>query len=166
MLSARKLAANRRNTVSSTGPRTGSGKSRSSRNALKHGLAIAIGQDPVQSEAMACLAKAIAGQMPNPEGLALSRLAADAQLELLRVRSYRTDLINTEIVARKRDAASARTGPEESEGGKTFADPVALLACLDRLVRLERYERRAFSRRNRAFRDLESYLARSLVASG
>jgi hypothetical protein len=132
---------------------------------LKHGLAIAIGQDPVQSEAIECLAKAIAGQTPNPEGLALSRLAAEAELELLRVRSYRTDLINTEIAAMKRDAASPEISAEESEERQTFADSTALLACLDRLIRLERYERRAFSRRNRAFRDLENFVAPTPVTS-
>jgi len=37
-ISERKLAANRANTLLSTGPRTTQGKARSSRNALKHGL--------------------------------------------------------------------------------------------------------------------------------
>src|SRR3954462_14574520 len=36
--SPRRLAANRRNALKSTGPRTSAGKKRSSRNALKHGL--------------------------------------------------------------------------------------------------------------------------------
>jgi hypothetical protein len=37
-ISANRLAANRRNAVRSTGPRTAAGKKRSARNALKHGL--------------------------------------------------------------------------------------------------------------------------------
>src|SRR5437660_10219908 len=37
-LSAKRLAANRRNALRSTGPRTTEGKRRSSTNALKHGL--------------------------------------------------------------------------------------------------------------------------------
>ncbi len=37
-VSQRQMEANRRNAISSTGPRTVEGKARSSRNALKHGI--------------------------------------------------------------------------------------------------------------------------------
>ena len=38
MISEKQLEANRRNAQRSTGPRTGEGKTRSSRNNLRHGL--------------------------------------------------------------------------------------------------------------------------------
>ena len=41
-MSARKLAANRRNASLSTGPRTGGGKAASSRNATRHGILSAV----------------------------------------------------------------------------------------------------------------------------
>ena len=40
MISAKQLEANRRNALHSTGPKTTEGKSRSSRNNLRHGLTV------------------------------------------------------------------------------------------------------------------------------
>jgi hypothetical protein len=45
MATDRQIAANRRNGALSRGPKTAAGKARSSRNALKHGLAIPISRD-------------------------------------------------------------------------------------------------------------------------
>jgi hypothetical protein len=42
-ISARKLAANRRNALKSTGPKTADGKARSARNGIKHGLLARVG---------------------------------------------------------------------------------------------------------------------------
>src|SRR5262245_13693746 len=47
MASERQIAANRRNAARSTGPRTASGKVRSSKNALRHGFAAFGGQSPM-----------------------------------------------------------------------------------------------------------------------
>ena len=46
MTSERKTISNRKNAQKSTGPRTELGRLRSRRNALRHGLAIAIASDP------------------------------------------------------------------------------------------------------------------------
>ena len=49
MATAAQIAANRRNALKSTGPRTGAGKAASSRNALRHGLrartAVVLGEN-------------------------------------------------------------------------------------------------------------------------
>jgi hypothetical protein len=49
MATAAQIAANRRNALKSTGPRTAAGKAASSRNALRHGLrarsAVVLGED-------------------------------------------------------------------------------------------------------------------------
>ncbi len=56
MATAKKAAANRLNAATSTGPRTKSGKARSSRNALKHGLSaeqvVMLDEDPAAFEAL------------------------------------------------------------------------------------------------------------------
>ena len=56
MATAKQAATNRRNAAKSTGPRTKSGKTRSSRNALKHGLSaeqvVMLDEDPAAFEAL------------------------------------------------------------------------------------------------------------------
>ncbi len=56
MSSAKQIAANRRNGAGSTGPRTKSGKARSSGNALKHGLSaeqiVMLDENPAAFEAL------------------------------------------------------------------------------------------------------------------
>src|SRR3981081_2708677 len=92
MASNRQIGANRSNAQKSTGPRSKSGKEASRRNALRHGLAIAVGNDPTFSDGIEKLAKALSGseQMPNAGGIA--REAAEAMLELLRIRKIRASL--------------------------------------------------------------------------
>lgn len=46
MTSLRKIEANRKNALASTGPKSNKGKQRSGRNARRHGLAVPIGVDP------------------------------------------------------------------------------------------------------------------------
>src|SRR6202011_2459882 len=57
--SERKRAANRRNARSSTGPRTAAGKARVTQNALRHGLNVAVADDPLLTEDVERLARAI-----------------------------------------------------------------------------------------------------------
>jgi len=89
MTSAAQRAANRSNAKSSTGPRTAAGKIRSSRSALKHGLSIPIASDPEMSVEMEALARKIMGENPDPALLPFARQIADAQLDLDRVRRAR-----------------------------------------------------------------------------
>jgi hypothetical protein len=61
MISERKIAANRRNSQKSSGPRTAAGKAIASHNALRHGLAALPHSRPELSPEIARLAKAICG---------------------------------------------------------------------------------------------------------
>jgi hypothetical protein len=131
MSSGRKIAANRKNAKKSTGPRSAAGRAISRHNARRHGLATGIGSDPALRDDIEILAKLLAGGRENIGEFA--REAAEAHLDLTRIRRIRAGLY-----ARMRffDAASTED----------------LMALAEQFARLERYERRAFSRRKRALR--------------
>jgi len=131
MTSERKIAANRKNAKKSTGPRSEAGRAASRQNARRHGLATGIGSDPAFRDDIEILAKLLAGGRENFGEFA--REAAEAHLDLTRIRRIRAGLY-----ARMRffDAASTED----------------LMALAEQFARLERYERRAFSRRKRALR--------------
>jgi hypothetical protein len=131
MASERQIAANRRNAKKSSGPRSADGKARSRRNALSHGLSIASRAIPAFQQDVMLLARALSPAGEDIGDTAL--IAADAEIDLLRIRKYRAALI------------------EESRG--QASSPSFDLA--DKLDALERYERRAFARRNKALRALE-----------
>jgi hypothetical protein len=93
MVSERKIAANRRNAAKSTGPKSMRGKARSRGNALRHGLAVEISEDPRRTAEIDRIAGLIAGDHRSDEVLVLAREVAVAEFELLRVRLARTALL-------------------------------------------------------------------------
>ena len=76
MTSARKVAANRRNSCKSCGPRTAAGKAIASRNALRHGLSADSHRQPAPSAEIEQLASAICGQDGNGALLEQARVIA------------------------------------------------------------------------------------------
>ena len=144
MTSERKIAANRRNSSRSTGPRTAYGKARARRNALRHGLA-AIGVSdsaiPVEIDRLAAL---ICGKDAGPVIREQALIIAEGNITLSRVRAARTAVLEQMsgvAAAPARDALKSPTRLGAMAG-----------SYVRQLVRLERYERRAFSRRKRAMR--------------
>jgi hypothetical protein len=135
MTSDRKIESNRKNAQKSTGPRSEAGQRRSRRNALRHGLAVAIGSDPSFSDDIKRLASALARGRSGRNIGEFAHQAAEAEIDLLRIRKLRALRFNTFLgnFEPKLDDRS-----EFDEG----------------LAKLERYERRAFSRRKRALRAL------------
>src|SRR6266545_2034150 len=124
-ISARKRAANRRNALLSTGPQTLAGKARAARNARRHGLTLSARLDPARARDIEALARAIAGSKAGAECRERADRIAAAQIELIRVRQARRDLM---------------------AGGRFTR------AFIRRLASLDRYERRAFSGRKSAIR--------------
>ena len=133
MTSERKIAANRNNAKKSTGPRSDAGRAVSRFNALRHGLAATIGNNAAFEGDVEDLAKVMSSASGSQSVSQVAREAAEAQLDLSRIQKIRTHLYATIYFV---DGAGL--------------DHVAELN--DKLAKLERYERRAFSRYKRALR--------------
>jgi hypothetical protein len=131
MPSHRKLLANRRNATRSTGPRSREGKAKASRNALRHGLARVFNRTGADREQITALAKAICPEDDEP-CLQQAVLVAECQHLLHRVHAARAALL------------------ESTSAGANLRSAVPVLN------QLERYERRAWSRRRRATELLEA----------
>jgi hypothetical protein len=91
MATAKQIEANRRNAKRSTGPRTASGKSKSSRNALRHGLSLPLTIDGSTMAEIDELARLLAhGEIDNTT--ATVEVAA-AQVDLQRIQRIRRDVL-------------------------------------------------------------------------
>jgi predicted transcriptional regulator len=94
MASERQIAANRRNALRSTGPRSSASKQRVSRNAYRHGLSISVEVDPVLAEQVDQLARKIDGNSKDELKFQYARQVAAAQLDLARVRQAKIALLH------------------------------------------------------------------------
>jgi hypothetical protein len=89
MTSQCKRSANRANAQASTGPKTKGGKARSARNAFRHGLSLPVSSDPLLTREITNLAREIAGRNSSPRRIELAHAAAEAHIDLMRVRKAR-----------------------------------------------------------------------------
>src|SRR4051794_515013 len=85
MATKRQVEANRRNARRSSGPRSVHGKGRASRNAFRHGLSAQDSSAGFLAK-LENLARRIAGNCQSVIALEFARAAAEAELELARVR--------------------------------------------------------------------------------
>ena len=177
MASEKQIAANRRNARKSTGPRSSPGKKRSSSNAYRHGLSRPVlGAD--FSPTVELLARRLAGSASDPMTLASARDAAEAMLDLARVRRAKVALIDRAHRFGRLETAKIFKSPLDEAAWimqhfwgvtlwktrpKFATDPLppmptqepartieAVRRVLPELQRLARYEARAVARRDRA----------------
>jgi len=158
MASERQILANRRNAQKSTGPKTALGKKRSSKNAYNHGLSLPMRNVGSQKQ-LEELSRLYAGDASDPEILALAKRAADAQTNLMRVRDVMTAMLERALMKAQGgnraepewlDSLRALLIGEEEE--QSFVNAVRHI--LPELTKINRYEKRAASRRNRAIHEL------------
>lgn len=141
--SDRRRRANQANAKMSTGPKSSAGKARSSRNALRHGLNSSIWSDPELAPEADAIARRIAGSEATETRLELARRIGAAQLDISRVRTMRHSLI-------------LKSMAEHSLQGEEILSLI-LDDKASELTRLDRYERRALSRRKFAIREFDAF---------
>jgi hypothetical protein len=151
MASQKKISANRRNGRKGQGPRTAAGKMQSRLNARKHGLSIPLMANQALHEDVLKIARTIAGA--NDALMEPARVIAETELMLQRVQQARLAAISmaiNEIDNRNRSVAASQNGPDSHAGGAETTVSEAFVVALPSLQRIERYERRAYSRRAKA----------------
>jgi hypothetical protein len=178
MASERQIAANRRNARKSTGPRSGAGRKRATRNAYRHGLTLNITSTAAVAKQLDKLARKIAGNTDDAITLERAREIAQAELELARVRRAKVALIERARAFGELDPPQAFSTVTEikrffnalDRGRLIVPKPIdssatmpsqepdrsaeAIRRVLPELRKLERYERRAAARRDRAVLNL------------
>jgi hypothetical protein len=176
MASERQIAANRRNARKSTGPRSGAGRKRASRNAYRHGLTLNITSTAAVAIQLDKLARKIAGNTDDAITLERAREIAQAELDFARVRRAKVAVIERVsalgeldppqltvtqmirvlnafdrgrfIVPKPIDASATMPSQEPDRSAE------AVRRVLPELRKLDRYERRAAAVRERAVREL------------
>ena len=150
MTSANKIRANRANSKASTGPRAKRGKRLAAQNAFRHGLCSPIFADPTCVAEVENMVREIAGSNVTSEILELARGIAEAHLDLQRVRQARLTLLTRDYKAGNSFSALRISEAYEKSVHIFFSD------CTKQLMALDRYERRALSRRKFAIRALDA----------
>jgi hypothetical protein len=174
--SERQLTANRCNAQKSTGPRSASGRKRSSQNAHRHGLTKRLTGQFFERQ-IELLARRIVGD--DTERLPLARVVAEADLELMRIRQLKKTMIERVMAHGVFDDSQSFQSQNDSirwtgcepdrprwpmlfDPRQTMPkeEPDRLVEAVRRLlpdlVKLIRYENRAAGRRNKAISKLRS----------
>src|SRR5262249_38910570 len=160
--SQKQIEANRRNAQNSKGPRTTAGKARASRNSCKHALSTIGHHNSLFAPRIEAIARAVCPDTTNSALWEQALIIGECTTVLVCVQATRIAVIEQQSLrstsAHLTDADAAGTELERSQSEP--APPRDEFAAMDLaardLDRLERYQRRALSRRKRA---IERYMA-------
>jgi hypothetical protein len=167
MATPAQIAANRQNAKKSSGPKTALGKQRSRENARKHGLAVAQPRETTPD--MEELSQMFAQSSADPFIIEHAREAADADLELAKLKMMRAAWIERAYVFGCTERPGQNPGDIErflaSPNSRELFDPSstmpppgperlaeAIRRALPETAKFGRYEERAITRRDRAIR--------------
>jgi hypothetical protein len=158
MSSAKQIAANRKNAQKSTGPRTAAGKARASRNRRQHALSTISRNNPLFAQRIAAIARAICSETTGLYAQAM--IIGECTTVLACVQAERIALMDQSLGGSGVRPSDAQDTGKAELGAAAPVPPRDELAATDLaardLDRLERYERRALSRRKRA---IETFMA-------
>jgi hypothetical protein len=161
------IASNRSNGRRGRGPRTAAGKASSSRNALRHGLAASLLDEPAMCAKVEALARAIAGAGADTARLNQARIIAEAEFDLVRIQEAKVRMINSYLlevsapegavagdeIAQKSQADEAGSESVDIESKTEDTEKLNVppsIEVLRQLARIDRYECGARARRRRA----------------
>ena len=176
MSSQARKESSRRNGKKSKGPKSDEGRQRSSRNSLSHGLSLPVSADPQLSSQAERLAELIAGADASEGRMHEARIIAEAQMELQRVRRLRLERLAQPSLVKKPVTLKSLRGMiklveaniaddwEQMDIVERFEQDLLpevegpleqkIEAVIRSFSKLDRYERRALSKRKFAIRRL------------
>jgi hypothetical protein len=167
MSSQKQIEANRKNGQKSKGPRTAAGKARASRNSRKHALCTISRNNPLYAPRIEAIARAICSEATNAELWEQALIIGECTTVLACTQAERIARIERLLgrpcvhIADSQGAGGAKLGASQSMPAPPWDEPPrneheAISLAAPDLNRLERYERRALSRRKRA---IETFMA-------
>ena len=162
MSSQKQIEANRRNAQNSKGPRTTAGKARASRNSRKHALSTISHHNSLFAPRIEAIARAVCPETTNSALWEQALIIGECTTVLVCVQATRVALIEQQSLGSTAahmtdvDAAGTKLERSQSEPAPPRDEFAAMGLAARDLDRLERYERRALSRRKRA---IEKYMA-------
>jgi hypothetical protein len=167
MATERQIVANRQNARKSTGPRSHAGRKRASRNSYRHGLCSGVaaaaecanrGADAVTIEIARSVARAEfeLAQIRRVKVALIARMSEFGEFEVWRI-SIKEEIRRCGRALKRGDpifALSPALSAPEMPSVESERTAEAVRRALPELVKLDRYERRASARRDRASRQI------------
>ena len=146
-MNSERSRVNRENSKRSTGPKSTAGKARVAKNATTHGLAIPLRSLRELSSEAKIIALKIAGRQGKSR-LEFAHAVAETIVDLRRIRAIRLQVYEDLHRIMMEHSAQGQKTSLQSRNALGLLEVVA--GRFKKLERLERYEKRALSRRKRA----------------